>query len=106
MLAVEEVGPVIGMVTTEEQTSGRASVAQRWLARLALVAAAAAVLVPLVAIGLRASLAVAVTGVVGLALTAAGLWWALAYKGLVRWLAAALAVAAPLVVLVLYLGRG
>jgi diacylglycerol kinase family enzyme len=94
------------MVTTEEQTPGRASVAQRWQARLALVAAAAAVLVPLVAIGFRGSLAVAVTGVVGLALTAAGLWWALTNKGLTRWLAAALAVAAPLVVLVLYVGRG
>ena len=55
------------MVSTEQQAPGRASVAQRWLARLALVAAAAAVLVPLLAIGLRASVAVVVTGVVGLA---------------------------------------
>ena len=80
--------------------------AQRWLARLALVAAAAAVLVPLLAIGLRASLAVVVTGVVGLALAAAGVWWALTHKGLARWLAVAVAVAAPLVVLVLYTSRG
>jgi hypothetical protein len=93
------------MVTTEQERPGRASVAQRWLARLALVAAAAAVLVPLAAIGFRASLAVAVTGVVGLALTAAGLWWALTHKGLVRWLAVAVAVLAPLVVLVLYTSR-
>jgi diacylglycerol kinase family enzyme len=70
-----------------------------------LVAAAAAVLVPLAAIGLRASLAVTITGVVGLALTAAGLWWALTHKGLVRWLAVAVAVLAPLVVLVLYTSR-
>ena len=41
------------MVTTEQRVPGRASVAQRWLARLALVAAAAAVLVPPVAIGIR-----------------------------------------------------
>jgi diacylglycerol kinase family enzyme len=95
-----------GMVTTEQEAPGRATVAQRWLARLALVAAAAAVLVPLLAIGFRASLAVTVTGVVGLALTAAGLWWALSHKGLVRWLAAAVAVLAPLVVLVLYTSRG
>jgi diacylglycerol kinase family enzyme len=94
------------MVTTEQEAPGRATVAQRWLARLALVAAAAAVLVPLLAIGFRASLAVTVTGVVGLALTAAGLWWALTHKGLVRWLAAAVAVLAPLVVLVLYTSRG
>ena len=94
------------MVTTEVEASGRATVAQRWLARLALVAAAAAVLVPLLAIGFRASVAVTVTGVVGLALTAAGAWWALTNKGVVRWIAVALAVLAPLVVLVLYMSRG
>jgi len=94
------------MVTTEQEAPGRATVAQRWLARLALVAAAAAVLVPLLAIGFRASLAVTVTGVVGLALTAAGLWWALTHRGPIRWLAAAVAVLAPLVVLVLYTSRG
>jgi diacylglycerol kinase family enzyme len=93
------------MVATEQEVPGRASVAQRWLARLGLVAAAAAVLVPLAAIGFKASLAVAVTGVVGLALTAAGIWWALTHKGLVRWLAVALAVLAPLVVLILYTSR-
>jgi diacylglycerol kinase family enzyme len=94
------------MVTTEQQTPGRATVAQRWLARLSLVAAAAAVLVPLLAIGLRASLAVVITGVVGLAVTLAGVWWAVTNRGLVRWLAVAVAVLAPLVVLVLFMSRG
>ena len=45
------------MVTTEQEAPGRATVAQRWLARLALVAAAAAVLVPLLVAGLRQSVA-------------------------------------------------
>ena len=72
------------MVTTEQERPGRASVAQRWLARLALVAAAAAVLVPLAGIGFKASLVVTLTGVIGLALTAAGIWWALTNKGVVR----------------------
>jgi diacylglycerol kinase family enzyme len=94
------------MVTTEQEAPGRATVAQRWLARLALMTAAAAVLVPLLAVGFRASLAVTVTGVVGLAVTLAGVWWAVTNKGLVRWLAVALAVLAPLVVLVLYVSRG
>jgi diacylglycerol kinase family enzyme len=81
-------------------------VTQRWLARLALVAAAAAVLVaPLVA-GLRQSLGLVLVGLAGLALTAAGAWSALAHKGPVRWLAVAVAVLAPLVVLVLYTSRG
>jgi hypothetical protein len=50
---------------------GGATVTQRWLARLALVAAAAAVLV---------------------APHLGRVWWALAHRGPVRWLAAALAV--------------
>jgi diacylglycerol kinase family enzyme len=94
------------MVATEQETAGTATVAQRWLARLALVAAAAAVLVAPVVAGFRQSLALVLVGLVGLALTMAGVWWALTNKGLIRWLALALAVLAPLVVLVLYMGRG
>src|SRR5918993_3005356 len=85
---------------------GGATVVQRWLARLALVAAAAAVLVAPVVAGFRQSLALMLVGLTGLALTLAGVWWALAHKGLVRWLAVAVAVVAPLVVLVLYTSRG
>jgi diacylglycerol kinase family enzyme len=96
----------MGMVTTEQETPGRATVAQRWLARGAIIAAGASALVPLLAIGFKASLAVTITGVVGLTLTLAGVWWALTHKGLVRGLAVAVAVAAPLVVLVLYMRRG
>jgi diacylglycerol kinase family enzyme len=94
------------MVTTEQQTPGRATVAQRWLARLALVAAAGAVLVAPVVAGLRQSIALVLVGLVGLTLTLAGVWWALTNKGLVRWLTTAVAVLAPLVVLVLYMRRG
>jgi diacylglycerol kinase family enzyme len=94
------------MVTTEQEVPERATVAQRWLARLALVAAAAAVLVPPVVAGLRQSLALVLVGLAGLALTAAAAWWALAHKGPVRWLAVVVAVLAPLVVLVLYTRRG
>jgi diacylglycerol kinase family enzyme len=66
------------------------------------VAAAAAVLVAPVVAGLRQSIALVLVGLAGLALTLAGAWWALSNKGLVRGVAAALAVAAPLTVLVLY----
>jgi diacylglycerol kinase family enzyme len=71
-----------------------------------LVAAAAAVLVPLAAIGFRASVALVLVGMAGLGLTAAGVWWALTNKGLVRWLAISQAVLALLVVLVLHTSRG
>jgi diacylglycerol kinase family enzyme len=90
------------MVTTEQEAPGRATVAQRWLARLALVAAAAAVLVPLAAIGFRASVALVLVGLVGMGLAAAAVWWVLTHKGLVRGLAIALVVAAPVTILVLY----
>ena len=70
------------------------------------MAAAAAVLVAPVVAGFRQSLALVLVGLTGLALTLAGVWWALAHKGLVRWLAVAVAVLAPLVVLVLYTSRG
>jgi diacylglycerol kinase family enzyme len=90
------------MVTTEQETPPRATVLQRWLARLALVAGAAAVLVAPAVAGLRQSVALVLVGLVGLALTLAGVWWALTNKGLVRGLAAALAVVAPIIVLLMY----
>jgi diacylglycerol kinase family enzyme len=90
------------MVTAEQQAPGRPTVAQRWLARGALAAAGAAVLVPLAAIGFRASVALVLIGLAGLGLTAAGVWWALTHRGLVRGLAIALVVAAPVTILVSY----
>ncbi|MEU6069339.1 diacylglycerol kinase family protein [Streptomyces sp. NPDC047082] len=74
-------------------------------ARLALFALAAGVLVPLLAAGLK-SVLWALAGLAGLALTAAGLWWALAHTGVVRVAGMLLAVAAPLAVLALYATHG
>jgi diacylglycerol kinase family enzyme len=91
-----------GTEMREVDAPGGATVVQRWLARLALVAASAAVLVAPVVAGVRQSLALVLVGLAGLALTLAGVWWALTNKGLVRGLAIALAAAAPLTVLVLY----
>jgi diacylglycerol kinase family enzyme len=94
------------MTTTHVQAPEGATVAQRWLARLALVAAAAAVLVAPVVAGFRQSIALVLVGLIGLALTLAAVWWALTHKGVIRWLAIALAALAPLVMLVLYTSRG
>ena len=90
------------MVTIEEQAAGRATVAQRWLARGAILAAAASVLVPLLAIGFQASLIAIIVGVVGLGVIGASVWWALTHKGIVRWLAVGLAVLVAVAVLILY----
>ncbi|MET7291089.1 diacylglycerol kinase family protein [Streptomyces griseoloalbus] len=74
-------------------------------ARLALLALAAGVLVPLLAAGLR-SVLWALLGIAGLALAAVGLWWTLAHSGAVRVAGAVLCVAAPLTVLALYAAGG
>jgi diacylglycerol kinase family enzyme len=76
---------------------------QRWLARLAYLAAFAAVL--MLVIGGRSSLAVLIVGVLGLGLTLAGVWWFLSNRGPVRWLSAAVALASPIVVIALYISR-
>lgn len=73
---------------------------ERWLARLAFLAAAGAVVVLLA--GGRGSLAVLAVGVLGLALTLAGGWWFLSRRGVVRWIGASLVVAAPVGVVAFY----
>ena len=77
--------------------------AQRWLARLAVLAALAAIAVLLV--GGAKSIGILISGVAGAALTLAGGWLFLSNRGLVRWLAAAVVVAAPVFVVVLYISR-
>ncbi|MDX8141751.1 diacylglycerol kinase family protein [Lentzea sp. BCCO 10_0061] len=75
---------------------------QRWAARLAFLAAGTAVVVVLVAAGVRAGVGLVLVGATGTALALAGAWWFLAHRGLVRWLAGVLVVFVPLIVVVLY----
>ncbi|MBW5484632.1 diacylglycerol/lipid kinase family protein, partial [Streptomyces bambusae] len=70
-------------------------------ARVALLAGAAAFVVMVVFAGLRGIVLLAV-GLAGLAVTAAALWLFLAHRGPVRWIALALALVAPLAVIVSY----
>ncbi len=86
--------------------AAKASSRSRWLARLALLLAAAATLLPLVAAGLRGALGLVLVGVAGLVVTAAGLWWFLTHRGVVRVLAGALVVVAPVVLLVVFVRAG
>ncbi|MEV5599674.1 diacylglycerol kinase family protein [Streptomyces sp. NPDC052496] len=74
---------------------------QQWLARASLAAAAAAVLVLGVFAGIRTFALVGV-GLLGLAVTAAAVWWALSRRGVLRVLAVLLALAAPAWVLLKY----
>jgi diacylglycerol kinase family enzyme len=78
---------------------------QRWLARLAFAAALAAVVVLVLAGGLK-SVTALLAGAGGLVLVCAAVWWFLAHRGLVRWVAGVVLVAAPVAVIVVYIAVG
>ena len=78
---------------------------QRWLARLAFAAALAAAVVLLLTGGLKSVIAL-LLGFAGLVIVCAAAWWFLAHRGIGRWLAAALLVAAPVAVIVVYIAEG
>jgi diacylglycerol kinase family enzyme len=72
----------------------------RWLARLAVLAAAAAVVVPLLLADVWAGIGLLLLGVAGVAVALAAAWWFLTHRGVVRWISAVVAVAVPLAVAV------
>jgi diacylglycerol kinase family enzyme len=84
---------------------GGASRGQRWLARLAFAAAASAVLVLLLSGALK-SVTALLLGFAGLAIACAAAWWFLANRGVLRWLAFAVLVAAPVFVIAVYVIAG
>ncbi|MEV8554140.1 diacylglycerol kinase family protein [Streptomyces glaucescens] len=79
----------------------RAHRGQAWAARAALVAALAALALPLVEGGVGGVMLL-VAGFAGLAVTVAALWWTLSRRGVVRMAAATLALLVPCVVLTLF----
>ena len=74
---------------------------KRWLARLSLVLMLAAAAVLIGFAGLR-SLALVGIGALGVCVVLAGGYWFLANRGVLRWLALALVILAPIAILVLY----
>ncbi|MFD3837565.1 diacylglycerol/lipid kinase family protein [Streptomyces sp. NPDC058642] len=81
--------------------SRRAYRGQRWAARVALAAAALAVLVPLGYDGLAGVLLLA-CGAAGLAVAAAAAWWTLTLRGPLRWAAGVLVLAVPAAIVALF----
>ncbi|MFI0511702.1 diacylglycerol/lipid kinase family protein [Streptomyces sp. WSLK1-5] len=79
--------------------------APRWAARLALASGIGAVTVLLLFAGFE-SLLLILVGAVGLALTVAGVWWALVHTGPIRVLAALVVLAVPAVVIAFYVAAG
>jgi len=74
---------------------------RRWLARSAfvLLLGAAAVMIGFAGLG---SVAMVAVGAVGACLLVAGAYWFLAHRGLLRWLAFAVVIVAPIAVLVVF----
>ena len=94
-----------GRAGAEPGAPAQATRGQRWLARLAFAAAFAAVVVVLLSGALKSVTALLV-GFAGLAIACAAAWWFLANRGVVRWLASAVLVAAPVAVIVVYVAAG
>ena len=74
---------------------------RRWLARSALVLLLAAAVV-MIAFAGPASVAMVVVGAIGTCLVVGGAYWFLAHPGVVRWIAFAVVIAAPIAVLVVF----
>src|ERR1035438_691134 len=106
-MAAQDNGPRhgTGHVVAADGASAQVSRGQRWMARLAFAAAVAAVVVLLLSGALR-SIAALVLGFAGLAIACAAAWWFLANRGILRWLALAVLVAAPVFVIVVYVVAG
>src|SRR5450755_4934933 len=90
-----------GRANAGDGASARVSRGQRWLARLAFAAAVSAVAVLLVS-GALASITALLLGFAGLAIGCAAAWWFLASRGVRRWLALAVLIAAPVFVIIVY----
>ncbi|MFD3701910.1 diacylglycerol/lipid kinase family protein [Nocardia sp. NPDC058658] len=76
---------------------------QRWWARAAIACAVAAVLVPVVSAGVMGAVSSFVAGAAGAVVTVAALYWFLTRIGVLRWIALAVAVLAPIVVVTLFI---
>jgi diacylglycerol kinase family enzyme len=86
------------------EPGGQGTPAQRWLARLSLVLAALAVVIVVVVAGLT-SLAMLAVGVVAAAVSLSAGYVFLSRRGVLRWLALAVFVLAPVAVIVVYAFR-
>jgi diacylglycerol kinase family enzyme len=106
-MAAQDNGPLhgSGRPGATDGASAQVSRGQRWMARMAFAAAVAAVLVLLLSGALR-SITALVLGFAGLAIACGAAWWFLANRGVLRWLALTVLVAAPVFVIVVYVVAG
>lgn len=105
MLTKSAGGAADGQAGPETGSASEATRAQRWFARLAFTAAISALVVLLVFAGLKSVPAVLIA-LGGLAVACAAAWWFLTNRGIVRWLSAAVLIAAPVAVIATYVWAG
>ncbi|MFZ2526677.1 MAG: diacylglycerol kinase family protein [Rhodococcus sp. (in: high G+C Gram-positive bacteria)] len=86
------------MSAVVDEVPGRA----RWWARAAGICVLAAIVLPIVAAGVRGTALVVVAGIVGAAVTLAAIYWFLSRRGARRAAALALVVLVPIMLLALY----
>jgi diacylglycerol kinase family enzyme len=98
----EEESAMVEVTPTETPVLAPARPAQRWMARLALITAAAATVLVLAGAGVRGSIGLLLVGVAGMAVGLAAAWWFLTHRGVLRWLAGIVLIVAPLTVIVLF----
>jgi diacylglycerol kinase family enzyme len=89
---------------TANDRSAANTASRRWLARIAFLLVLAALIV-LVIGGLK-SVAVFLVGIICFAVALAAGWWFLSTRGAVRWVAAVIAIAAPITAIWVYIDRG
>ncbi|WP_247596341.1 MULTISPECIES: diacylglycerol kinase family protein [unclassified Rhodococcus (in: high G+C Gram-positive bacteria)] len=77
--------------------------AQRWWARAVFVFFVGAAAAPVLLAGAFGTVALLVVGTGGVVITVAALYWFLTRRGTLRWISMAVAIAAPIVVLVLFI---
>jgi len=82
------------------------SAASRWWAWAACVAVAAAIVLPFAEAGLRGVVALVLVAAIGAALAVAGTYWFLTHRGVLRAAALAVAILAPVVVVVVFAVTG
>ncbi|MFC9476484.1 diacylglycerol/lipid kinase family protein [Nocardia sp. NPDC056952] len=84
-------------MTSPDTTGSRA---RRWWARLAFVCAAAAAVVPVLAAGVLGAVALLIVGTGGVVVAVAALYTFITRFGILRWMALAVALLAPVIVVV------
>ncbi|ETD31403.1 diacylglycerol kinase family protein [Williamsia sp. D3] len=91
------------MINKQHQAAQNVTTGSRWWARAALLFAVLTVVVPVLWAGLASTLGVLLVGAGASIVTTAAIYWILASRGILRWISTAIAVIAPLAMLIVFI---